>query len=92
MRLGIPGQITAGMLARGGLGTVGNEPAGAAGVAVILDEEALPVTPLVQGVCDLLGIDPVHVASEGKFGAIVPADEADDALAALGGDPLRRIC
>ena len=75
---------------RGGLGTVCNELAGAAGVAVILDEDALPVTPLVQGVCDLLGIDPVYVASEGRFAAVVPADQADDALAALRAHPLGR--
>ena len=73
---------------RGGLGTVCNELAVDAGVAVILDEEALPVTPLVQGACDLLGIDPVYVACEGKFAAVVPADEADAALAALRGHPL----
>jgi hydrogenase expression/formation protein HypE len=75
---------------RGGLGTVCNELAADAGVAVILDEEALPVTPLVQGACDLLGIDPVYVACEGKFAAVVPADEADDALAALRAHPLGR--
>ena len=73
---------------RGGLGTVCNELAGAVGVSVILDEEALPVTPLVQGACDLLGIDPVYVACEGKFAAVVPADEADDAVAALRAHPL----
>jgi hydrogenase expression/formation protein HypE len=75
---------------RGGLGTVCNELAEAAGVAVILDEEALPVTPLVQGACDLLGIDPVYVACEGKFAAVVPTDEADDALGALRAHPLGR--
>ena len=75
---------------RGGLGTVCNELAAAVGLAVILDEEALPVTPLVQGACDLLGLDPVYVACEGKFAAVVPADEADDALAALRGHPLGR--
>jgi len=75
---------------RGGLGTVCNELAAEAGIAVILDEEALPVTPLVQGACDLLGIDPVYVACEGKFAAIVPEDEADAALAALRAHPLGR--
>jgi hydrogenase expression/formation protein HypE len=75
---------------RGGLGTVCNELAADAGVAVILDEEALPVRPVVQGACDLLGIDPVYVACEGKFTAIVPADEADAALAALRAHPLGR--
>jgi len=72
---------------RGGLGTVANELAADAGVAVILDEEALPVTPLVQGACDLLGIDPIYVACEGKFAAVVPAEEADAALAALRSQP-----
>jgi hydrogenase expression/formation protein HypE len=75
---------------RGGLGTVCNELAVDAGVAVILDEEALPVTPLVQGACDLLGIDPVYVACEGKFAAVVPAAETDAALAALRAHPLGR--
>ena len=75
---------------RGGLGTVCNELASAVGVSVILDDDALPVAPLVQGACDLLGIDPVYVASEGKFAAVVPADEADDALAALCAHPLGR--
>jgi hydrogenase expression/formation protein HypE len=75
---------------RGGLGAVCNELAGAVGVAVILDEETLPVTPMVQAACDLLGIDPVYVACEGKFAAVVPAGEADDALAALRAHPLGR--
>lgn len=73
---------------RGGLGTVCNELAADAGVAVILDEETLPVTPLVQGACDLLGIDPIYVACEGKFAAVVPAAEAGAALAALRAHPL----
>jgi hydrogenase expression/formation protein HypE len=73
---------------RGGLGTVCNELAADAGVAVVLDEEALPVIPLVRGACELLGIDPIYVACEGKFAAVVPADEADAALAALRGQPL----
>ena len=75
---------------RGGLGTVCNELAADAGVAVILDEEALPVAPLVQSACDLLGIDPMYVACEGKFAAVVPAEEADAALAALRAHSLGR--
>jgi hydrogenase expression/formation protein HypE len=75
---------------RGGLAGICNELAAEAGVAVILDEEALPVTPLVQGACELLGIDPLYVACEGKFAAVVPADEADAALAALRTHPLGR--
>jgi hydrogenase expression/formation protein HypE len=68
---------------RGGLGTICNELAQDAAVAVILDEQSLPVAPMVQGACDLLGIDPVYVANEGKFIAVVPPDEAAAALAAL---------
>lgn len=68
---------------RGGVGTVCNELAQATGYAVVLDEEALPVLPPVSGACDLLGIDPLYVANEGKFVAVVPAAEADAGLAAL---------
>jgi hydrogenase expression/formation protein HypE len=68
---------------RGGLGTICNELAQDADVAVILDEESLPVSPMVQGACDLLGIDPIYVANEGKFIAVVPADQAGAAVAAL---------
>jgi hydrogenase expression/formation protein HypE len=73
---------------RGGLGTICNELAQDASVAVILDEELLPVAPMVQGACDLLGIDPVYVANEGKFVAVVPPDEAQAAIAALRANPL----
>ncbi len=72
---------------RGGLGTICNELAQDAGVAVILDEDSLPVAPMVQGACDMLGIDPIYVANEGKFAAVVPADEAEAAVAALRADP-----
>jgi hydrogenase expression/formation protein HypE len=73
---------------RGGLGTVANELARAANVAVVLDEARLPVRPEVAGACDLLGIDPLYVANEGKVVAVVPAGEADAAVAALRADPL----
>jgi hydrogenase expression/formation protein HypE len=73
---------------RGGVGTVCNELARSAGVGVVLDEEALPVLPVVRGACDLLGIDPLYVANEGMFAAVVPADECDVALAALRAHPL----
>lgn len=65
---------------RGGLGTVMNELAADTGLAVVLDEDSLPVTPMVQGACDMLGIDPVYVACEGKFAAVVPPGETDEAL------------
>lgn len=73
---------------RGGVGTVANELARAANVAVVLDETALPVKPAVTGACDLLGIDPLYVANEGKLVAVVAPDEADAALAAVRSHPL----
>jgi hydrogenase expression/formation protein HypE len=75
---------------RGGLGTVCNELARAANVAVVLDEERIPVAPAVNGACDLLGIDPLYVANEGKLVAVVAPDEADAALAALREHPFGR--
>ena len=68
---------------RGGVGTVCNELARDSDLAVVLDEDALPVAPAVAGACDLLGIDPLYVANEGKMVAVVPPDEADAALDAL---------
>ncbi|MBU8814822.1 hydrogenase expression/formation protein HypE [Mycolicibacterium goodii] len=68
---------------RGGVGTVCNELAKDAPFAVILDEDRLPITPQVLGACDMLGIDPLYVANEGKFVAVVPHAEADAAVTAL---------
>jgi hydrogenase expression/formation protein HypE len=75
---------------RGGVGTVCNELARATDLAVVLDETKLPVAPAVNGACDLLGIDPLYVANEGKLIAVVPPDEADAALASLRAHPLGR--
>jgi hydrogenase expression/formation protein HypE len=75
---------------RGGLGTVCNELAQATNLAVVLDEARLPVDPAVNAACDLLGVDPLYVANEGKLVAVVAPDEADGALAALHGHPLGR--
>jgi hydrogenase expression/formation protein HypE len=73
---------------RGGLATALNELAAAAGLAVVLDEDALPVRPAVAAACELLGIDPLYVANEGKLVAVVAPEAADGALAALRGLPL----
>jgi len=75
---------------RGGVAAVLTEIAQAAGVGVVLEEGALPVRPEVRGACELLGLDPLFVANEGKMVAIVPAAEADAALAAVRADPLGR--
>ena len=68
---------------RGGLATVLNELAAAAEAAVVLDEAALPVRPSVNGACEILGIDPLYVASEGRLAAVVGPDGAEAALGAL---------
>jgi len=68
---------------RGGLATALNELAGQANVAVALDETALPLRPAVIGACEILGIDPLYVANEGKLVAVVASEAADAALAAL---------
>jgi hydrogenase expression/formation protein HypE len=73
---------------RGGVGTVCNELAADAGVAVVLQESALPLRRPVVGACDLLGIDPLYVANEGKLVAVLPAEQAPGALAAMRAHPL----
>jgi hydrogenase expression/formation protein HypE len=73
---------------RGGVGTVCNELARDSNLTVVLDETALPVRPAVAAACELLGIDPLYVANEGKFIAVVAPDEAAAALAALRGHDL----
>jgi hydrogenase expression/formation protein HypE len=73
---------------RGGLATVCNEMARDAEVSVVLQESAIPVRNVVNGACEILGIDALYVANEGKFLAVVPADEAEAALAALRAHPL----
>jgi hydrogenase expression/formation protein HypE len=73
---------------RGGLAAVLNEIAQASGVGIAIREEAVPVSPGVRGACELLGLDPLYVANEGKLVAVVPAAEAEAALAALRADPL----
>jgi len=68
---------------RGGLGTVVNELAGDCGLGVLLDDESVPVEPMVRACCDMLGIDPFYVANEGCFVAVMPADQGQAAVAAL---------
>jgi hydrogenase expression/formation protein HypE len=73
---------------RGGVATICNEVARAAGVAVVVDEDAVPVRPDVRGACELLGIDPLYVACEGRLVAIVDGDQVDAAMGALRSHPL----
>lgn len=68
---------------RGGLGTVLNELAVATGWGIAIEDESIPVHDMTRGACDMLGIDPIYVANEGMFCAVVPAEEVDTALEAL---------
>lgn len=75
-------------LTRGGLATALNEIAEAAGVGVTIEESAVPVHEAVQGACELLGLDPLYVANEGRFITFVPPAEADRALEVMRGHEL----
>lgn len=68
---------------RGGAATSLNELARDSGVCVQLFEERIPIRDTVRGACELLGLDPLHIANEGQFLAIVAEEDADTALAAL---------
>jgi hydrogenase expression/formation protein HypE len=68
---------------RGGAATSLNELARDCGLGIVLWEESLPVREPVRGACELLGLDPLHIANEGQFLAVVAPELADTALAAL---------
>jgi hydrogenase expression/formation protein HypE len=68
---------------RGGLASALNEIAAASGVGIELREQAIPIPGPVRAACEMLGLDPLHVANEGKLVAIVPASCADAVLAAM---------
>jgi hydrogenase expression/formation protein HypE len=72
---------------RGGVATSLNELALDSGLGVHLAEESIPVRDEVRGACELLGLDPLHIANEGQFLAVVAAELADAALAAVRGVP-----
>ena len=73
---------------RGGLATTLNEIAGQSGVGMLLDEAAIPVLPQVEAACELLGLDPLYVANEGKLVAICAEQDAETLLAAMRAHPL----
>ncbi|HTV55087.1 MAG TPA: AIR synthase-related protein, partial [Terriglobia bacterium] len=64
-------------LTRGGLSSGLNEIAEAAQVSISIDESLIPVTDPVRSACEILGLDPLYVANEGRFVAFVPEGEAD---------------
>ncbi len=68
---------------RGGVGTVLNELARDSGYGIALWEDTLPIRDVVHGACEILGIDPLYVANEGKLLAVIAPEQADAALDAL---------
>jgi hydrogenase expression/formation protein HypE len=73
---------------RGGVASTLNEIARSSKVGIQIDERAVPVPQVVRSACEMLGLDPLYVANEGKLLAIVPAEIADAVLAAMQAHPL----
>ncbi len=73
---------------RGGLAATLNELAAQSGVGMLIREAAIPLRPEVQGACELLGLDPLYVANEGKLIAICPPETAEALLAVMRAHPL----
>lgn len=75
---------------RGGVSSALNEIATKAGVGMLLDEECIPVRDEVRGACEMLGLDPLYVANEGKLIAIVDSSDADRVVDAMRANPMGR--
>jgi hydrogenase expression/formation protein HypE len=73
---------------RGGLATVLNEFAQSSNVGIRLEESAVPVREEVKGFCELLGLDPLYLANEGKLVVVVPGEAAEGVLAAMRSHPV----
>lgn len=73
---------------RGGVSSTLNEMADASGVGVRINESTLPLRPEVKGACEMLGLDPLYVANEGKLVAVVPAEDAERLLGVMRNHPL----
>ena len=73
---------------RGGVATTLNEIAGRSQVGMLLQERDIPVRETVKGACEILGLDPLYVANEGKLVAIVAAETADEIVQRMRSHPL----
>jgi hydrogenase expression/formation protein HypE len=73
---------------RGGVATVLNEIAEASAVDIEIDEQSVPIREEVRAFCEILGLDPLYLANEGKIVAVLPAEQGDAALAAMRAHPL----
>jgi hydrogenase expression/formation protein HypE len=87
---GAPGTRFVRDATRGGLATVLNEVAAASHAAIEIDETLTPMREAVRGFCEILGLDPLYMANEGKIAVIVPSGEAEAALEAMRAHPLGR--
>ena len=72
---------------RGGLASTLNEIAGQSGISIQIQENRIPVREEVRGACELLGLDPLYVANEGKLVAVVAPEDAENVLAAMRANP-----
>ena len=68
---------------RGGLAVTLNDFAGKSNVGIVIEEQKIPVAREVRAACELLGLDPLHIANEGKLVAIVPSEKAEAVLKAM---------
>jgi hydrogenase expression/formation protein HypE len=75
---------------RGGISSSLCEICQSAGVGMLIEEARIPIDEEVKGACEILGLDPLYVANEGKLVAVVPGDSADAVLAAMRAHPLGR--
>ena len=75
---------------RGGVASTLNEIAAAGGVGIVLDQRSIPVSEAVRGACEILGLDPLYVANEGKCLAVVAREVAERVLEAMRADPRGR--
>jgi hydrogenase expression/formation protein HypE len=73
---------------RGGCAAVLHEIAESSEKSIVLDEAAIPVPDVVKGACSFLGMDPLHIANEGRFVAVVPLHRAEAAVSACAAHPL----
>jgi hydrogenase expression/formation protein HypE len=73
---------------RGGIATVLNEIALAAGCGIEIEDSAVPLRETVKGFCEILGLDPLYLANEGRLVAIVPPEQSEAALTAMHAHPL----
>ncbi|MBS3905567.1 MAG: hydrogenase expression/formation protein HypE [Syntrophaceae bacterium] len=73
---------------RGGLATTLNEIASKSNVGMVVEEEKIPVRESARGICELLGLDPLYLANEGKLAAICPPGEVERLLGVMRGHPL----